>query len=264
MVISVSDNEKVQSAAVSFLTTNGNHPVAHPECLVLQRSDNELVVLPAGSFKFVDISDDSEGCDVIIHNSWILSTCAVVEFEVSSKVVGYMTLLLLQSSKDWVVISVVETNKTPSTPVTSTDFLGPLKICWDDYCSANRACDGSAMAQVFHPDVCRLTYSSHGNDDDAVVVKSSAEFCRMVTGRYDTEPMHIPYAAYRNDPAAAAGDTMQGVSMISPTLALVRLKVGHPPCLWSDVLVCAKVLDRWWIVAKSSSSEPLLIGPTAE
>ena len=263
MVISASVYEKVQSSAVSFLTNRGNHPVAHPECLVLKRRDDELVVLPAVSIIFLDTSDDTQVCDVIIHNSWIMSTCAVVEFEVSSEVVGYMTLLLLQPSRDWVVISVVATIKTPLTPVTSTDFQGPLKTCWDDYCSANRACDGSAMAQVFHPDVCRLTYSSY-DGEDAVVVKSSAEFCRMVTGRYDTEPMHIPYAAHRNDPAAAAGDTMQGVSMISPTLALVRLKVGHPPCLWSDVLVCAKVLDRWWIVAKSSSSEPFLIGPRGE
>jgi Putative lumazine-binding len=173
-----------------------------------------------------------------------------------------MTLLLLQNSRNWVVISVVVTNKTPSTPVTSSDFQGPLKICWDDYCTANRACDGGAMAKVFHPS-CRLTYSSSAHNDDSVVVKSSAEFCRMVTGRYDMEPMHMPYAAYRDDPAAAAGDTLQGVSMISPTLALVRLKVGHPPCLWSDLLVCAKVLDQWWIVAKSSSSESFIIGPRA-
>ena len=262
VMTSAADYEKVQSAAVSFLTTNGDHPVAHAECLVLQRNEKELVVLPSRSCNVFGKGGEMGEKDVIIHNSWIMPTCATVEFELSCNVMGYITLLLLQSSRDWVVISVVTTSKTPlSMPVTSSDFQGPLKICWDQYCSANRTCDGIAMAQVFHPDVCRLTYSSH---DDSVVVKSSAEFCRMVTDRYTTEPLHIPYATYRDDPAAAAGDTLQGVSMISNTLALVRLKVGHPPFLWSDLLVCAKVLDRWWIVAKSSSSEPLLVGSKAE
>ena len=262
MVASAADYEKVQSAALSFLTTNGDHPVAHAECLVLQRSEKELVVLPSRSCNFFAENEEIQENDVIIHNSWIMSTCATVEFELSSNVLGYMTLLLLETSMDWVVISVVTTLKTPlSMHVTSSDFQGPLKICWDDYCTANRACDGIAISQVFHPNVCRLTYSSH---DDLVFVKSCVEFCRMVTDRYITEQMHIPYAAYRDDPAAAAGDTLQGVSMISNTLALVRLKVGHPPFLWTDLLVCAKVLDRWWIVAKSSSSEPLLVGPAAE
>ena len=44
------------------------------------------------------------------------------------------------------------------------------------------------------------------------------------------------------------------------------LKVGHPPMLWTDVLTCARLggsgsggsSNRWWIVAKSSCSQPLL------
>ena len=39
---------------------------------------------------------------------------------------------------------------------------------------------------------------------------------------------------------------------------MVTLKVGHPPMLWTDVLTCARLGERWWIVAKSSCSEPLL------
>lgn len=45
---------------------------------------------------------------------------------------------------------------------------------------------------------------------------------------------------------------------------MVTLRVGHPPCLWTDLLTCCKVvtsphdnqlLPRWWIMHKSSCHE---------
>ena len=108
-----------------------------------------------------------------------------------------------------------------------------------------------------------------------VHIKSCTEFLWLVSHRYETEA-HMPYADFHwNEPQkVAAGDTLQGVSMVAPTLALVRLKVGHPPYLWSDFLICAKIeMDDdssktdatttcfgWWIVSKSSSSEPFMVG----
>jgi hypothetical protein len=117
------------------------------------------------------------------------------------------------------------------------------------------------MSNVFHPQ-CRLTYSTHDpeTNEEGVIIRSSSEFCHMVTHRYQQEP-HAKFAPFQNDRnVVGMADSMQGVSMIGPNMALVRLKIGHPPYLWSDFLVCAKLGPShhhdWWIVAKSSSSEP--------
>ena len=79
----------------------------------------------------------------------------------------------------------------------------------------------------------------------------------MITSRYSS-PMHAPYAHLRHDPCVAAQDTLLGVTFSSADVAMVVLKVGHPPCLWTDVLTCARLDGKWWIVAKSSCMEPLL------
>jgi hypothetical protein len=299
----------VRSAAIAFLTTKDEHHV-HPECIILEVTTNGKLVLREKDYCECNEQEQEFSCTptkAVIHNTWILPTTAVVEYEKvssgfasSSAFVGYVTLLLHQKARNnttsqqqqphqkWVVISVVMTTKS-TTPVTSLDLQGPIEACWDQYCSANRACDGAAMAQVFHP-YCRLTYASSatairnssfsereqetGLEVLQVHVKSCAEFLSMVSHRYETEP-HIAYAAYhRNEPEkVAACDTLQGISMAAPTLGVVRLKVGHPPFLWSDFLVCAKIQNdddnsstraansnSWWIVSKSSSSEPFMVG----
>ena len=101
------------------------------------------------------------------------------------------------------------------------------------------------MAKVFHPK-CRLTYTG---GDGKVVIKSQDEFLAMVRDRYST-PMHAPYAHLRDDPRAAAGDTLLSITFATPDLAMVVLKVGHPPCLWTDLLTCARIGGQWWIVAE--------------
>lgn len=173
---------------------------------------------------------------------------------------GFLTLL--QHAGRWVVIAAVTAPAT-STRVTPADFGSVAAACWDEYGGANRACDADRMAKVFHPQ-CRLTYT--GGDGDViegllepgdVVIKSQDEFLAMVRDRYST-PMHAPYAHLRDDPRAAAGDTLLSITFATPDLAMVVLKVGHPPCLWTDLLTCARFGGQWWIVAKSSCKEPLL------
>ncbi len=308
----------VRSAAIAFLTTNNDDHVAHPECVVLEvKTNGKLVKHNCKRNEQEQEQRKQQECSrtptvttttVVIRNVWVLPTTAVVEYEKvssgvasSSNSVGYVTLLLQEHAlndttsqqQKWVVISVVMTAKSTS-PVTPVDLQGPIDACWDRYCSANRACDGKAMAQVFHP-YCRLAYarsatttvpnsSSYTQDQEKennglevlqVHIKSCSEFLWMVSHRYETEA-HMPYATYhQNEPQkVAAGDTLQGVSMVAPTLALVRLKVGHPPFLWSDFLICAKIENdddsssiatdpvngsSWWIVSKSSSSEPFMV-----
>ena len=163
---------------------------------------------------------------------------------------GFLTLL--QHAGEWVVIAAV-TAATKSSLVTPADFAAVAAACWDEYGGANRACDADRMAKVFHPQ-CRLTYTG---SDGAVVIKSQQEFLAMVRDRYST-PMHAPYAHLRDDPRAAAGDTLLSITFATPDLAMVVLKVGHPPCLWTDLLTCARIGTKWWIVAKSSCKEPLL------
>ena len=194
---------------------------------------------------------------------------------------------------------------TPS-KVLPQDIVDVMKLTWDGYCAANRACDGHAMAKVFHP-TCRLTYAvaaavaQHNNKNDSSVhVKDQNEFCRMVTHRYDApssssspknSSISNPHYAYRhllqtdkNDQGlvVSQGDSILSVEFASPVIALVTLRVGHPPFLWTDLLTVAKLSSswkgdddksnsdtaaqqqqqqqqqpQWWIVHKSSCSETI-------
>ena len=162
---------------------------------------------------------------------------------------GWLTLLLDKGA--WIVISAVTSRTTGSS--TPADMAAVVEACWEKYCGANRACDGDRMAEVFHRR-CRLTFTG---PDGALVIKSQEAFLQMISERYTT-PMHAPYAHLREDPRVAAEDSLLSVSFAAPDLCMVVLKVGHPPMLWTDVLTCARLGQRWYIVAKSSCSEPLL------
>jgi hypothetical protein len=275
----------VLETATSFLTKREN---AHPECSILEWSsshDNDGGVLtPKSEWEPVSSSrnDSSSGLcvdddDNLIRNQWVLSTSAMVEYE-SLESMGYVTLLAVQGNK-WTVISIVYASRTPtqkgdgtstsrpssgSPPCLPIDFNGVMNCCWERYGKANRECNGNAMSQVFHPQ-CRLTYSNP--KDGTVTVVSSVDFCTMVSNRYSL-PLHAPHAKYKDTAWVSSRDTLLGISMVIPHLALVRLKVAHPPFLWTDLLVCAKLHrdendavsgtkndTAWWIVAKSSSSE---------
>ena len=161
---------------------------------------------------------------------------------------GWLTLLLDKGA--WIVICAATSRTAGSS--TPADMAAVAEACWE-YCGANRACDGDRMAEVFHRR-CRLTYTG---TDGALVIKPQDAFVHMVSERYSTT-MHAPYAHLRDDPRVAAADSLLSVAFAAPDLCMVTLKVGHPPMLWTDVLTCARLGERWWIVAKSSCSEPLL------
>ena len=227
----------------------------HPQCCsLLLSSDNVLTK----QNQWEPISKDDSG--LVVCNQWVLETSATVEYE-SNISSGYVTLLAVADSA-WMAISVVSVDSTNRRVCTSNDMHGAIACCWEGYCKANRACDGKAMSQFFHSE-CRLTYSSKEKDGSVTVV-SSAEFYDMVANRYSL-PIHSPYAKFKDSLEVSARDSLLGVSLVAPDLAFVRLKVGHPPFLWTDLLVCAKIREesadngdvgRWWIVAKSSSSDP--------
>jgi len=150
--------------------------------------------------------------------------------------------------------------------VTPADFSDVTRAV-DGYCRSNRRCDGEGMARIFHP-ACCLTYALP--DHLGIVVCDADEFCRVrVAGRWE-QPAHRPYAHLRGDPRVAAADTLVSVDFAGPRACRVVLRIGCPPFLWTDVLLCLKLTapvygrDGWWIVAKSSSSVPFLQGERGE
>lgn len=148
-------------------------------------------------------------------------------------------------------------------PVTADDLATAAKAVWDGYIRAGRDCDGDAMAKIFHP-VSRLTFCSN-NDERKVVVVESKNFCERVAHRWNL-PDHAPYAHLHQDGRDALGDQLIGVDFCDdPNVAMVMLRVGFPPFLYTDVLSLLRVIGndddgppRWWIVAKSSVHEPFL------
>jgi len=199
-----------------------------------------------------------------------------------------------------VVLSVNDTlmNRTGSCPTKTVpqpqDFVDVTSLVWDGYCSANRQCDGKLMSESFHH-TCRLTYSmlvkqqvpqAQQNNDKPkdkktnyqIVICESDKFYEKVQGRYVTEEMHLPFKHLQNHPDVGKWDDIQSIEFCcssggvtarssSPDLAVVVLTVGHPPFLWTDMLICAKIAEeedgdgqekkkKWWIVHKSSENEP--------
>jgi hypothetical protein len=163
-------------------------------------------------------------------------------------------LVFLLDNDQWKCISAAFSRDYKFTSIRPEDFSAVTALTWDGYCGANRACDGVAMAKVFH-ETCRLTKA----DNNVVLILSQKVFCQKVTHRYSQEEMHIPYAHLQNDPRAAERDSLLCIDFATSDLAMVTLKVGHPPCLWTDILTCAKINGQWWIVHKSSCCEPFLV-----
>ena len=179
---------------------------------------------------------------------------------------GWLTLLKSPSHKPnngttvvcgyWTCIAAAFSNA--STQILPFHFSEVTALVWDGYCKANRACDGAAMAQVFHP-TCRLTYAQDTPRDDtadSIVVCPQPQFCNKVQYRYTAnEPMHAPYAKLQSHPEISQHDALLGIEFVTQNLCMVTLRVGHPPCLWTDLLTCCKLEHRWWIVHKSSCHE---------
>jgi len=156
--------------------------------------------------------------------------------------------------KSWKVISSAFSENTKAESIIPRDASDVSSLVWDGYRSANRSCDGAAMARSFHP-TCRLTYC---NAQSRVEIKDSKTFCHKVQHRYDEEPPHVPYARLRNDARVSEGDSLLSIEFACKDIAMVVLRVGHPPFLWTDLLTCAKIAGRWWLVHKSSCCEPFM------
>ncbi|CAB9520352.1 expressed unknown protein [Seminavis robusta] len=166
---------------------------------------------------------------------------------------GFLTLL--KSSNHRTCISAAFSTNTGT--ILPEHFNAVTKLTWEGYCGANRARDGAAMAKVFHPS-CRLTYVQ---DDSMVAVVPQPAFCAKVQHRYTKETMHQPYAPLQAHPNIGMHDTLQDVEFATPDCCMVTLKVGHPPCLWSDLLTCCYLgSDQgWWIMHKSSCHEEFML-----
>jgi len=191
---------------------------------------------------------------------------AAVQARIHEKVHGWLVLLKCRlvgeeandsSARTWRCISAAFSSSNQK-PVRPGDVQGVTQLVWDKYGAANRACDGARMlAEAFHA-TCRLTFVS--NDEGSLVqIKDAAEFGDMVTHRYTaSQSMHIPYAHLRDDPRVAARDSLLSMEFATNDCCLVRMKIGHPPCLWTDLLTCVRLGTEWWIVHKSSCHEPFL------
>lgn len=176
---------------------------------------------------------------------------------VSSSSTAHLWMVCLRIAGQWQVISAAVADNSGA--VTPSDFAAVTQLVWDGYCAANRACDGAAMAEVFHA-TCRLTWSG----GDELGLRDCPSFCGKVTTRYEHEAPHIPYRHLKDDPRSRQGDSLVSIEFATPSLALVVLQVGHAPFLWTDLLTCAKIQDRWWIVHKSSCNEPFLVEEARE
>ena len=226
-----------------------NDRILHEKCSVLVVSTN------GGFESFVGRKRGliPHGDEMVVVSCNILQVGGKNAASVSVKihdVAGW--LVLLQPESTWTCISAAFSSSLAA--VHPQDFQAVGDLTWDGYVKANRSCSGSAMAQVFH-ETCRLTYASQGE----VHIFSQNQFCNKVENRYSLAP-HSDFAEHSSDSRLNTFDSLDAIEFCGSALAMVTLRVGHLPCLWTDYLTCAKINERWWIVHKSSCNEahPLL------
>eukprot|EP00961_Rhodomonas_salina_P271245 3665169-Rhodomonas_salina.1 len=164
-----------RAAAEGYLT--GQAVWAHPEVENLSvNSAGEL----SSSGRSVPHSVDGQVLSVHVLPG---STAAAVQVEWGDRA-GWLTLL--KHENKWAVISCVVAPTTPTWRTTPTDISAVSVACWDEYCAANRACNGEKMAGIFHA-LCRLTETDASTG--RVAIFPQATFCRMVNERYSS-PRH--------------------------------------------------------------------------
>ena len=189
----------------------------------------------------------------------------------------FMTLLWDDSLGGWRIISKVYSSAPLSTSAaaparaktTPADFAEAAAAVWDGYVSAGRACSSADMARFFHP-ACNLTFATPSEPlgTGGLAIISSDDFCAHVGTRWSSAK-HARYAHLQDDPRASAQDCLLSLDFAGPGVARATLLIGYPPFLYHDVLLLlrlsAPVHGRagWWIVAKSSSSTPLLADEAA-
>lgn len=132
-----------------------------------------------------------------------------------------------------------------------------LYTVWNGYCAANRACDGAKILRNALHATFRLTYCDEAHRN-TVQIKDAETFASMVTTRYEGGK-HAQFQHLKDDPRVSAEDALLAVDFCAPDCCMVVLKVGHPPCLWTDLLTCMCIDRTWWIVHKSSCHEDFLL-----
>jgi Putative lumazine-binding len=158
--------------------------------------------------------------------------------------------------RSWRCISAAFSFASSGTILPTPQWGSVISMVWDGYCAANRACDGAKMLREAFHSTCRLTYCD-GAQEGTVQIKDANEFATRVTTRYEGG-MHAPFQHLKDDPRVSAEDSLIAVDFCAPDCCMVVLKVGHPPCLWTDLLTCMYIDGTWWIVHKSSCHEKFL------
>mmetsp|Transcript_19193 Transcript_19193/g.24905 ORF Transcript_19193/g.24905 Transcript_19193/m.24905 type:complete len:275 (-) Transcript_19193:167-991(-) len=193
---------------------------------------------------------------------------ALVSYIVGDKVWTSILVLLLDNSKSkqWQIISDCRTwtakakaaDMYMSTSTTSSDLAG-VAAGADAYSAANLNANKEAMEKVF-TQYSRLTFAT----DQGLTVIPANDFHNMVDNRWSS-PKHAPYVHLQFDPRAAKVGAIQSISLASPRLALVKLRVAFAPVCYTDLLTFAKFSDSitggdlpWRIIAKSSIHVPFL------
>jgi len=176
-------------------------------------------------------------------------------------------VLLRDTEGQWRIISKVFSSTPLGEELPSRKRPGPSDAAevadsvWNFYMGGGRNCDATRMRSIFHPSA-RLTFSTGGD----VCLVDCDGFCERVAERWTRPDLpHVKYDHLRDDPRAAAGDELLSVDFAGPDVALVTLRVGYPPLLYTDFLTMLRLHEDvgrsgWWIVAKSSCNEPFLAG----
>lgn len=238
------DEEAVKEAALNVLLSWTKEAVA-PSCIHPQNRllwDNGNVESPLR----ISCSAPNQAC--VVEHVQILSVG--LKNAAHAKVVvgdttGFLVFLHIEGRFQCISGAFGAITANPITPKHTMDVAS---MVWDGYCDANTSCRGDLMANVFH-DKCRLTFVD-GAKSLHIIDKQA--FCDMVTNRYSME-VHQPFAHLKD--SVGEKSTLISIDFATPNVAMVTLKVGHPPYLWTDLLTCMKIGPQWWIVHKSSCHE---------
>jgi hypothetical protein len=282
--------QQLQQESASTKNNNNNSNNIHVDCRVVTVTESDYTIVNGSDFDLlrflkqispdrVSDDDDSQTISAIIKAIDLLklangtvSTVAGVHVQIDTHVGGWLVFLYTNhNNKKWECISAAFGYGNDEQVASLEDFEQLKECTWSGYVSANRACNGPEMAKVFHKD-CRLTYvDTAATGDDPVVIVSHDDFIHKVSHRYEMEP-HVQYAHLRtDDPRLSEHDALISGQFATLRVAMVKLKVGHPPCLWTDLLTCVKLPqgaekdnNKWMILHKSSCCDLYLVDDKAK
>jgi hypothetical protein len=249
-----------ESAWNAFSDYNVIHQNIHPDCAVVVLSEDGTYV--EGLIKKVmwpqNILNQTLAVDSVKASSVGKQSSSSVKVRIGAgEYTGFFVFLKENEAGDliWRCISVALGPRIKE-QIIPKSYEEVNRLTWDGYSHANRICDGELMSTYFHR-TCRLTYTG---PSDRIVICNSKEFCEKVSGRYEKEELHMAYAHLKNSPLLDDANSLLSIDFSSAQIAMVLLRIGHPPFLWTDSLTCARILEngemKWWIMHKASDNEP--------